>query len=147
MARTSQDRTAELSALRDRCVAIVRFIAELGDPGDLFAQTEEAIHAAFERGDLRGLKMVSKDVDEWAKALSSSQRAKLDDVLRSRFGAECRNAKEEARELARILQRGTITDREEYSLLSRRADEICADGSKSGELEKINELLAAFEED
>lgn len=146
MAKASQDRTAELAALRDRCVAIVRFIGELGPPAALFAQTEEAINAAFERGDLRGLKMVSKDVGEWASGLSPSAQQKLDDVLRSRFGTGLREAGEEAhRELTRIFKRGTIADAEEYRLLSHRADEIHSDGSKSAELKKINELLAAFE--
>lgn len=77
MAKTTGSRGEELEYLRDWCVAIIRFMAELS-PSDLFDQTEDAINAAFERGDLRGLKMVSKDVGEWARGLASSDQKRLE---------------------------------------------------------------------
>jgi hypothetical protein len=145
MAKQKGSRGEELQDLRDWCVAIIRFMGELS-PSDLFAQTEDAINAAFDRGDLRGLKMVSKDVGEWATGLASSDQKKLDEALRSQFGRGLREDVRAVRdEVARILKRGTIGGEEEYRLLSSRADEIYADDSKQSELKRINALLAEYE--
>jgi hypothetical protein len=146
MARNSKERIAELLTLRDRCLAISRFLAEGGLSEDATTEMKAAIQAAFERGDLGGLKMFSRDLNEWANGMPPATIARLDDILRSELGEDPRGTESEARDLERILHRGTIEDEEEYRLLTRRVEEIYADGSKGGELEKINELLVAFEE-
>jgi hypothetical protein len=43
----------------------VRFIQGLSSPAQMFSQIEDAIDAAYKRGDLRGLRVVLKDVREW----------------------------------------------------------------------------------
>jgi len=146
MARNSKKRTTELLALRDRCLAITRFLAEAGVGEVIATEMRAAIQAAFERGDLRSLKMVSRDLNEWANGMPPATIARLDAILRSELGEDPRGTESEARDLARILHRGTIEDEDEYRLLTRRLEEIYADGWKGGELEKINELLVAFEE-
>jgi hypothetical protein len=46
-----------------------------------------------------------------------------------------------------MLRRGTIENEDEFRLLASRADEIYADKAKTGELEQINRLLAAYQQD
>lgn len=75
-------REAELKELRERCLAIVRFIGELALPEPFFGQMEQAIEAAFQRGDLRGLKMVEADLREWVTDLPSGDQERLDQVPR-----------------------------------------------------------------
>jgi len=109
---------------------------------------EEVIHQAFERRDLRGLRMVARDVAEWATDLSPEQQQQLDALLVSRFGRGLKDQRKDVeREIARILRRGQIETEGEYRLLMARVDEIYADESKAEELEQINRLLLAFRQD
>ena len=149
MARAANsERAAALKELRDWCVAAIRFLAECDPSSEVFAQSEQAIEAAFQRGNLRGLKMVASDVREWTTALSPGDWQRLDQVLRSRFGRGLADeAKEASSELDRILRRGQIDTQGEYRILMNRVDEIYADESKRVELKRINELLAAYEAD
>jgi hypothetical protein len=145
IATTSGERQQQLEHLKAWCLAIVRFLRELDTSPSLYSQLEEAIEAAFERGDLRGLKMVSRDLEEWAMGLPSASQRQLNNMLHARFGIELAViARQRAREVARILKRGAIADEDEYRLLSTRADQIYADASKRDELDSIDRLMAAF---
>lgn len=138
----------ELAQLRDWSVAIVRFIAGVSEPAPLFNQMEEAISQAFERRDLRGLRMVSRDVAEWATDLSPQHQQQLDELLTSELGRGLTDERKDTqKEIVRILKRGQIDNEDECRLLMARADEIYADGARRTELEEINKLLAVFESD
>jgi hypothetical protein len=144
----SEERDVELKALRDRSLVIVRFIQGLSSRSEMFSQIEAAIDTAYKRGDLRGLRLVLKDVLEWVNGLPTSDREQLDEVLRRQFGSGLTEAGQEThRQLLDILSRGTIQSVEEYRLLSSRADEIRENGSNDKELQKINLLLMAFHHD
>lgn len=138
----------EMSQLRDWSVAIARFIGSIPEAASLSRQMEEVIHQAFERRDLRGLRMVARDVAEWATDLSPEQQQQLDALLVSRFGRGLKDQRKDVeREIARILRRGQIETEGEYRLLMARVDEIYADESKAEELEQINRLVLAFRQD
>ncbi|MCL4684864.1 hypothetical protein KJ059_08940 [Myxococcota bacterium] len=137
-----------MKELRDWCIAILQFMAQVDPSSGVFAHAEQATEAAFQRGDLRGLKMVARDVREWATALSPADQQRLDEVLREQFGRGLTEEAEGLRaEVGRILRRGQIDTQDEYRLLLSRADEIYADPSKQDELKSINELLAGYEAD
>lgn len=151
MAKTPEQKPAdpELEArrLRDWCVAIVKFMGE-ASPSELLGQTESAINYAFERRDLRGLRVVSKDIAQWVQGMTSKDQERLDDVLRTQFGRGLlENTCEVRKEIARVLTRGSIANEAEYRLLADRVDDIYADKSSRRELEKINAVLAAYERD
>lgn len=142
----SASRPEELLQLRDWCTAIVRFMASVSDSALLFGEMEEAIERAFERRDLRGLRMVARDLAEWAGDLSPERQEQLDEQLLAQLGRGLRNARQDAQnEISRILRRGQIDTADECRLLMSRADEIYADDSKRAELERINALLVAYE--
>jgi hypothetical protein len=145
MSKTSDSRSVELTGIRDWCIAIIHFMRDLS-PSDLFDQTEEVINATYQRGDLRGLKTVSKDVNEWVGGLSRKDRQKLNQLLQSRFGKTLREDALSRNEVSGILRRGRISDEHEYQLLVSRSDEIYADDSKKDELERINSLLVEYQE-
>lgn len=137
--------TEEPAQLRDWCTAIVRFMASVSAPAPLFREME-AIERAFERRDLRGLRMVARDLAEWASDLSPEHQEQLDGQLLAQLGRGLRGARQDAQnEVSRILRRGQIDTADECRLLMSRADEIYADDSKRAELERINALLAAYE--
>lgn len=141
-------RDAELEELRDRSLVILRFISEVAPSSPFFAEAQQGIEAAFEKRDVRGLRIAAKDLVEWTRDLPVDQQAKLEQILVSRFGRGLRaEAEKDQRELQRILKRGSIESEDEFRLLSSHADEIYADKLKAGELEQINRLLAAFHQD
>lgn len=144
----SNKREAEMKELRDWCVAILQFMARIDPSSGVYAQGEQAVEAALQRGNHRGLKMVARDVREWAAALSPGDRHDLDEALRSRFGRGLAEEADDVREqIERILQRAHINTQDEYHLLLHRADEIAADETKRIELSRITELLVAYEAD
>lgn len=146
--KDGSDRLAEATQLRDWCLAILCFISELAPSSPFFAQAQQGIEAAFEKRDVRGLRIAAKDLAEWTRDLPVDQQAKLEQILVSRFGRGLRaEAEKNQHELERILRRGTIENEDEFRLLSSRADEIHADKSKAGELEQINRLLVTFQQD
>lgn len=92
--------------------------------------------------------MVSRDVAEWATDLSPQHQQQLDELLASKFGRGLTDERKDVqKEIARVLRRGQIDTADECRLLMARADEIYADDAKRSELEKINRLLAAFQQD
>ena len=146
--RHSEKNSDELNFLAEWSRVILAFIGEITSEPGLLRSFEAGVDRSVERRDLRGLRMMSKDLTEWARSLSVRDQEKLDQLLRARFGHGLSEAAEDARgEINRILRRGQIDTQDEYRLLMSRAEEIYADDSKAGELEQINRLLAAFQQD
>src|SRR4029434_6102738 len=72
MTRTPRNgRDEELERLRSWCLATVEFMARLS-PSNVLRDTQDVINSAFERRDLRGLRMMCRDVREWTKGLSAA---------------------------------------------------------------------------
>lgn len=142
------EKTQELQDLRDWCIAVVRFICDLSTATELYTQFEEAIENAHQRRDLRGLKMVSNDLTQWASDLPPEEQDRLERQLTDRFGwGLAKERHDAARRVASILRRGQIDSEEQYRLLVEHADEIHADESKTDEMQQINSLLASYEAD
>jgi hypothetical protein len=86
MARTPENgRDEELERLRSWCLAVVQSMATLS-PSNVLRDIEEVVNATFMRRDLRGLRMMFRDIHEWTKGLSAADRSQLEDAVRSRFG-------------------------------------------------------------
>src|SRR5215207_5108790 len=91
--KPSEEKGRELTALRDWCLAVLNFIRDIdptspnNPPHRLHSVAENSIEAAFRRADLRGLKIVSRDLQEWVGGFPVSIQSKLDSVLRARFGS------------------------------------------------------------
>jgi hypothetical protein len=103
---------------------------------------EKAVDAALGRSDLRGLKMVRRDLTEWVRGLSGGEVAKLDALLRAQFGEGLTDeAKAQRKEVQNIVRRGCIETDDEYRLLVSYLDEIYRDPSRKEEVEAINALL------
>jgi hypothetical protein len=145
VARVPVKRAAELTSLRDWSLEIIRFMLASDPTAPVLTQAQDAISGAFDRGDLRGLRIVTRDVSEWARGLALSDRSRLDELLRSRFGKPLSSSsRRDLRKVNAILARGRIRDSDEYRLMEARADEIHTDVSQVKKLARINRLLAAF---
>jgi hypothetical protein len=140
------DRDGELAALRERSKTIIRFLDKKVPGSRFLKQLEAVIDAAFQRKDLRGLRLVSRDVVEWATDQSPGIQGELDELLRERLGCGLRDLNQ-GRIIARILKRGRVANLDEYELLLHHADDIYTDVGKRSELEKVNQLLADFKDE
>jgi hypothetical protein len=146
MARAEDSRSVELVALKDWCLAIVQFIGSLDAPSKMSDSMNQIIREAHKRGDLRGLRTLSKEVVEWAGGLSRTNQRKLDAVLRLRFGRGLSShAETKKEEVSGILRRNRIADEHEYRLLESRADDIYASKTNRSELDMINHLLSEYD--
>lgn len=141
----------EITRLAEWCVfaerAVFGLLSQRGSMSDfskeLFEQKLEAIQRARQRGDLRGLRMVYRDVNEWLGGLDPQMRDELDSLLRAQFGHGLEKGEKALERQARlILKIGRIRRAEEYRVLETRLHMILADPSKVAEVDQINELLA-----
>jgi hypothetical protein len=141
--RRNDARLAEAGALRDWCQAILSFLRELGLASDIADEFGQVVENALAERNVRGLRMVAKDLQEWVRGLPMNQQAQLEERLNLQFGRGIRSETDkDQREVAHILERGVIADEDEYRLLVARAEAVHADKARATELERINELLA-----
>src|SRR5262245_42134751 len=141
----TRDRSAELRMLRDWCLVVIAFIGEVGPPSPIVTLTKQAIGAAFDRSDHRGLKMISSDLAELAGDLPSDKQKELDNLLRSRFGKGLDiDATTKETLIQRVLERGKILTKGEYRIVLESVEAIYADETKQREVEQLNSLLTAY---
>ncbi len=146
MAKKSKEKHAdELAYLRDWNLTVAKHVGGAGFPGAL-AMEERIINEAYDRADIRGLRIITKDKIEMTRLAPPEKRERLDKLLRSQFGAGLEDEDHKYDEkISKILKRGRIENEDECRLLLVHADEIYADQSKRDELTAINCLLGAFE--
>lgn len=111
----------------------------------IFELSIKGIERAFDNQNWRGLKVVLKDIAEWAKSLSASEYQELNLLLENEFGRGLAAIKkQDSRKIDIVLKREKIVSESEYELLLNRVDEIYADPNKLEELKQLNQLLAAY---
>jgi hypothetical protein len=138
----------EVNTLADWCECMHRFIFDRSlafRPGfeDMLEVQLSGTRNARARGDLRGLRMVHRDLTEAARDLPAKDREELDGILRQRFGRGLESAEEEIALTARkIIERGVIDNAEEFRILEAWLNVLLEDPSKRGEAEEVSILLA-----
>jgi hypothetical protein len=149
MKRSKQASPDELKRMADWCRIVIRF-KTADRPGRSPAEAaidseyEKVLDATLARSDLRGLKMLRRDLTEWARGLPHRYVAELDALLRAQFGEGLtEEAKAQRKEVQDIVRRGYIETNDEYRLLVSYMDEIYSDPSRQEEAKAINALLAA----
>ena len=141
-AMDKKQKQIEVDRLSAWCSAILREINSLS-PSPLASTFEDAIARSQQRRDLKGLRMASKDLEEWARSVDPFSKEKVNAALISQFGRGLDEGAEADRgALTRILARGRIENDDEYRLVSRRVDEIYDDVAFEEEVAVLNNLLA-----
>lgn len=135
----------ELNALHDRCVLVLQFLNRRGELGDLARQFSEVIQQSHEAQDLRGLRILWKDLDDWSKDLTNDEQLELETLLRVRLQVD--SDKERAAELATVREiegRGQIRNEREYRLVQARVDELLSSHTSSADATRLQALLAEY---
>ena len=127
------------------------FIAKSNNPKefDVFDTPKKIALQVFNEGNLRGMRMLLKDTNEWSKALSLKDYGELNILLSSKFGFNLSlYDRKNKKEVNRIVKQGEIKSDEEYELLEMRVSELSTNAklstSQIDEINIINRLLGAF---
>lgn len=136
----SEDEIAT-SALRDRLLLTIRFFedAEEFPSGE---QMRDLVESAAAKGDLRTLRLMSREIDAMSIALAPHKRDGLEAILRQRFGID--KEKERAalgEQIAKIIARGTIASKKERRRLEDCAEMLEATGGDRAEIDAVRRLL------
>ena len=141
MTISKTERDKEIDELADWCELVTHFIFGDCDP-EMLDLAQSGTRKARERRDLRGLRMVYRDLNESIRDLSGQPKADLDAILIARFGHGIERGKQMLERQARkILQSGKIRKADEYRILESWLETLLSDPSKTAEIERINALL------
>lgn len=75
----------ELSFMRDWNWVIVDFLVK-NENGEIFKQLYQIISEAFDKKNLRGMRIMYNDNNEMARGLSLNKLTELNHILREKFG-------------------------------------------------------------
>ena len=143
--KLSQKDLDELSFMRDWNWVIVDFLVK-NDNGEFFKQLYQIISETFDKGNLRGMRMIYNDNNEMARGLSLNKLTELNHILKEKFGFDLDKARDKVlAKINLIVQRGYLENDDEFRLLFSRVDEIYADDSKEKEVEILENLMGNYE--
>lgn len=143
--KLNEQQMEELNKLRDRCTLVLGFINRLGELGDLARQFDEVIQEAHATQNLRGLRILRRDLDEWSKDLSEDEQVELETMLRVQLQVD--PEQEHAADIAELRQiegRGRIRNEREYRLVQARVEELRMLSDGAGEIQRLDVLLASY---
>jgi hypothetical protein len=139
--KLSPEDEIKMHALRDRLLSTIRFFedAEEFPSGE---QMRQLVETAAAKEDLRGLRLMSREVDALSVALAPQQRDGLEAILRQRLGID----KEQERaalseQIAAIIARGTVASEKERRRLEDYAEMLEATGGDRTEIDAVRRLM------
>ncbi|OJV35346.1 MAG: hypothetical protein BGO33_08735 [Bacteroidia bacterium 43-41] len=134
----------ELTFLKEWNETIINFLILKSKDNslDIFHQI---ITETFNKSDLRGMRMIYKDLNEGANDLPLMELNELNQLLSKKFGRNLTeyNNKNLAK-IKRIVKKGNISNEEEYRLILNRVEEIYADDTQKDETKILNMLLTNY---
>ena len=136
---------SEISHIKEWCLAILNFmVSKNGETPGLKMFTELVIDI-YEKQNLKGLRYVKKDINEWANGLPQPDLEELNKLLKNNFKQDLQNqSNRDLAKITRIIKTGRIINEDEYRLLLSRVDEIYNDKNKQVEVQTLNKLLVGY---
>lgn len=130
-----------LRDLSERMLLTIRFIRDVQEFPSA-GQLQSIIESATARGDLRALKLMSRDVDMMTLGLAPHERDGLEAVLQKHAGVDTQAERAEWRRRVRlVLKRGSIVSEKERQHLEDYAERLEASGDDPEELRAVRRLL------
>lgn len=90
MSKLNEEQINELRQIKQWVSVIVEYIGKVSPSGvpTYHTQAMEVIKQTYEKQDLRGMRLILKDITEWSKSLNKSQIDELNGQLRLKFGKD-----------------------------------------------------------
>ena len=157
--RLNEMNQEQLEVVRDWYITVFSFMGDEAVPIGIKAYMND--HIAFMKNffeekvikgnktALRGLKMALNDVIDSCRGLSPTDRKRLNDILREKFGYDLNDAdKKQAKKIETILTRGKLRSDIEYYLAKEWVDHLLWTGVAGDEekAKKLDELLGDYEQ-
>lgn len=136
--------------LRDKCLLYNKFIIDKGGlPAALVQivmESDKVIETAYLKNDIKRLKAMSADIDdEVLRQMSLSMAQEIRRLFLDKLNIDYdEEGSARTKIIEDIFKKGNISTPDEYELLLNRIDEIYADPSKAEEVQRINDILAAY---
>lgn len=138
---TKQD---EIRFYGEWAIFVAEFLESNGPTYPFSGMQKRLFEEAMQTGNLRGLKMLPKELTDTARDYPKSVQEELEDALLERFGVGLSDRmKKERVAIGVLIARGTIESDDERQLLSARAEEVRKLGIRRGELQAIERVLNA----
>ena len=135
----------ELERLKELSLTILAFIEETV-PKDkwiyLFGRFRDVVIQTYEVQDLRGMRILVGDITALAKDLNKAEVNELNQMLIKKFGDDLNYNR---KKIEAILSKEAIKNKSEYRLLFDYFEEIYTDESKKDEINKVREVLEAYQ--
>lgn len=142
--KINQNKLEELTFLKEWNETIVRFFV-LKSKDNSLEIFHQIINETFNKSDLKGMRMIYKDLNEGANDLPLIEFNELNQQLSQKFGTdltECNN--KNLTIIKQIVKKGNINNDEEYRLILNRVEEIYADDNQKEKTEILNMLLTNY---
>lgn len=111
------ERINELEYLSKRSKLIVDFIISKNPQDPILHQYKTIIENAVKKKDLRGMRIIARDTNAWAKGLSQKEIIELEEKLFSEFKENLSGDKVTLKTIDELLTRGTIQTEDEYRII------------------------------
>jgi hypothetical protein len=147
MKRLNEEQLKELTHIRDWCLTILDFMIDRYGQHHSFVTQKDLIIKIYNAQDLRGLRYIYRDSNEWGKNLPTLESTEeLNKMLCEKFGKDLQAcSKQNLLKIKKIIKRGNISNEREFRVVHNRVNEIYQDSTKKEEIEILNNLLSKFE--
>lgn len=139
-------RDQELLYLRDRCLSIIRFVRKATGE-ELMDQLEQIVIETYSKGNMRGMRMVSRDVNAMAKSLQHVDVLELEKMLAQQFGEDLQGDRTTLRTVRKVLERGIIESVESYRTVHEYLQDILPEDPYFARIDELHRLLNSYRGD
>jgi len=143
--KLSEEQVLELTHMKDWCLEILNYLIEK-DGSSVWREVLGIITKAHDRGNLRDIRQVFRDINEMSNSLSTSDKLALNRLLFDRFGKNLlTESKRNLARIQRVIEVKKIRTEVEYRLVLEHIDHICAFDKHRTELTALQMLLLDYD--
>ncbi len=137
----------DIEKLFKRISLILDYISDKNnDPkfNPVFLHMKQVLEKGYHEKNMKGLKIVNNDVNEWAKGLSDLYKSELNKILESHQVEKVDDL--ESKVYKKILKKNLITNDDEYRIINQKVDSLSQENEIDNILiEKLNNFLKEYE--
>lgn len=134
----------ELLMMKEWSLTIINYLLNVETRTTTLPQFIQIINETAENGNIRGMRMIYRDVNEMAASLRSSDLIELNNLLKKKFGEDL-NSKEDLSKIQKILKKNVISNETEFRLVLGYVDANFQNDDQKAFIDSLNKLLADFE--
>ncbi|MFL0685041.1 MAG: hypothetical protein ACJLTB_17810 [Algoriphagus aquaeductus] len=138
------EKEKEIEYLRKRSERIIDFMISLDPANSILLKYKMIIQNVVKKKDSRGLRMVARDLNEWAKGLSQKEILELERILKLEFEENLSGDKLTYNTIEKLLTTGIIQTEDEYRLVQECLNDISKGDPLFEKKKELEALLRTF---